>query len=360
MLMLLSFAVVASAARVKLDVTPVEKVVTLLEDLQTQVQEEGTAEGETYDKFACFCKDKTNAKVDSINEGETTIETLTADLKALTAEVAELKSDIATLTDEIAKNEAELKEMTEIREKEHAIYEVEYGDASAAVDALSSAIAHISGSKDAKLTEVKATITKTLALADALNLKPKNAEKLTALLQQPEGDVPEEDYTFHSDGIIKTLEDLLKEFKERKDSIQAEEDKAQAAFDEASKAKQEEIDSGKETLKTKEERLSEAESEIAEKEEELTETKALCADDKTYLKDLTGQCEVKAREWDQRSSLRNQELEALSKALEIISGTVADKATATGAGGRSEAKPEVGEAAPEEKLLVKSSSVKKT
>merc|ERR1719181_2103446 len=254
MLTLLCFAV-ASAARVELDVTPVEKVVTLLEDLQKQVQDEGAAEAETYDKFACFCKDKTNAKVDSINEKETSIETLTADLKALNAEVAELKSDIATLTDEIAKNEAELKEMTEIREKEHAIYEVEYADASAAVDALSSAIAHISGSKDAKLLEVKAAITKSLALADALNLKPKNSQKLAALLQQPEGmggEVPEKDYSFHSDGIISTLEDLLKEFKERKDDIQAEEDKAQAAVDEASKAKQEEIDAGKETLKTKE------------------------------------------------------------------------------------------------------------
>merc|ERR1719160_1576892 len=100
MLTLLCFAV---AARVQLEVTPVEKVVTLLEDLQSQVQDEGGAEADTYDKFACFCKDKTNAKVDSINEGETTIETLTADLK----------------------------EMTEIREKEHAIYEVEYADASA-------------------------------------------------------------------------------------------------------------------------------------------------------------------------------------------------------------------------------------
>ena len=50
-----------------------------------QVQEEGTAEAETYDKFACFCKDKDGAKVESIATREADITTLTADLEQLDA-----------------------------------------------------------------------------------------------------------------------------------------------------------------------------------------------------------------------------------------------------------------------------------
>merc|ERR1719183_3174199 len=41
-------------------------------------------------------------------------------------------------------------------------------------------------------------------------------------------------------------------------------------------------------------------------------------DDKVYLKDLTAQCETSAREWDQRSQARGQELEVLAEALKII------------------------------------------
>jgi chromosome segregation ATPase len=52
-------------------------------------------------------------------------------------------------------------------------------------------------------------------------------------------------------------------------------------------------------------------------------------DDNTYLKDLTGQCELKAREWDQRSKTRNDELEALGKAIGIISGKVKGNADDT-------------------------------
>ena len=46
--------------------------------------------------------------------------------------------------------------MTEIRDQEHAVYETEHADATAAVSALSSAIGHIEGSKS--LLEVKAEV----------------------------------------------------------------------------------------------------------------------------------------------------------------------------------------------------------
>merc|ERR1719456_727048 len=42
------------------------------------------------------------------------------------------------------------------------------------------------------------------------------------------------------------------------------------------------------------------------------------ADDEQYLKDLTAKCELKAREWDQRSNMRKNELAALATALGIM------------------------------------------
>merc|ERR1719498_1310002 len=73
---------------------------------------------------------------------------------------------------------------------------------------------------------------------------------------------------------------------------------------------------------------------IAEAQEDLTMANAVLNDDRVYLKDLTSKCEIKAKEWDQRSSMRSEELAAITQALAVIEGVVATKADATGAGGR--------------------------
>ena len=60
-------------------------------------------------------------------------------------------------------------------------------------------------------------------------------------------------------------------------------------------------------------------------EADLTETNAVLNDDRLYLKDLTSKCETKAKEWDQRSQMRADELTALSKALGIMQDRVKTK-----------------------------------
>merc|ERR1719247_1794608 len=62
---------------------------------------------------------------------------------------------------------------------------------------------------------------------------------------------------------------------------------------------------------------------------------AVLNDDRTYLKDLTIKCELKAKQWDQRSSMRSAELSAITQALTVLQGQVATQAEKVGEGGRS-------------------------
>ena len=84
-----------------IDVSPVEKVVTMLEDLQTQVVVEGKAEAKTYDKFACFCKDMTAEKTDAINTGTDKSADLSALIEQLTNDRSEADDDINELKKKI-------------------------------------------------------------------------------------------------------------------------------------------------------------------------------------------------------------------------------------------------------------------
>merc|ERR1719353_1591925 len=71
---ILAIVVGAAAANAKPDkeakMAAVNKVITMLEDLQAQVLKEGEEEAASYNKFACFCKDTSKEKTESINKGE--------------------------------------------------------------------------------------------------------------------------------------------------------------------------------------------------------------------------------------------------------------------------------------------------
>merc|ERR1719174_3226712 len=305
---LLSVVSLASAARlaVRQGETPMEKVITLLEDLESKVQEEGAAESETYKKLACFCKDNQVSKDEEIAKNEENINVMESDLVNLKATAEALDASIKELTEKIGTAETELKKMTEIREEEHAIYEAEFADASGAVDALVNAIAHLEDSKTAMLLSTKAEVQQPMLLADALGMTVVNKRAVTAFLATKQ--MPYEakgEYEFKSGGIIDTLKDLQDKFQKRKDELDAQEQKAQDAFNAAVDAKREQIETDKTSLATDEDTYSTTDSEIASTTEELEEEKAQLNDNKLYLKDITGQCETKAKEWDQRSKARN-------------------------------------------------------
>merc|ERR1712008_411773 len=58
----------------------------------------------------------------------------------------------------------------------------------------------------------------------------------------------------------------------------------------------------------------------ADAEGDLTETTTTRDADVKYLADLTATCEQKASDFESRQQLRTEELEAIAKAIEIISG----------------------------------------
>merc|ERR1719161_323241 len=278
MLMLLGIASVASALKFEelAGVTPMEKVITLWEELKAQVEDEGAAEAATYKELACFCQDNQVTKQEEIDKNNENINRMESELVELKATLEELDASIKSLTEKIGQAE---KEMKEIREKEHAIFEAEFADASGAVDALVKAIAHLMDAKaKTALDQTKSEVQKAMSLADAMGLEIKNQDKVNIFLQQP-GPAPGA-YEFQSGGIVDTLKDLQAKFEKRRDDLQTEQDAAQQSYDAAAGAKREQIETDKATLETEE-------ADIATATEELTEEKAQHNDNTLYLKDIT-------------------------------------------------------------------------
>merc|ERR1719223_1847904 len=281
----------------------VNKVTAMLEGLKSQVLSEGEAEAATYNKFACFCKDTTEEKVEAIKE---------------------LLSDIETAEKDMKKAKAE-------RAKELATYKANEADLAAALDALTGAIQKMKASKSPSLLQfqsMRGTIKTAMMLADALNIGSVATQKTVSTFLQQAPEVQMEDYKFHSDDIIAALEKLLNQFRDEKNDVDAEEVKAEqehTLFMQMKTALVKKLNH--ELLETKKEKAKTIAS-IERDSEELTSVAATLLDDQEYLKELSKMCHEKALTWDQRSKLRASELQMLTEVIGIITSSVTEKTSA--------------------------------
>ena len=296
-------------------VNPVEKVTALLEKLQAEIESDGKAEAESYDKFACFCKEQADNK-------QYAIEKFNAQIDQLTATIADKKAKKATLDSEIIDHAAEIKKLNKeqddaqsARDDEHDVYVTKSTDLATAIDRFDMAINSLQGSKDLmsgtkkSLLAQKSVVQEAVSLAEAFSF-PK--ESYAMLQGDPHG------YAYHSNEIVATFENLYKDFREKKVECDKEEQSTLQAFEMETGARRNMITAEEKAKSEKSEMSAQLDSEINAHETELQQTTDAEAADQNFLADLTTQCETKAKEWDQRSTTRSAELKAIADALQDV------------------------------------------
>jgi len=322
----------AVAARQK-KMAAVGKVVELLDTLQAKILAEGEAEAKTYEKFACFCKDTTKERVEAIQKGEDDKAALSATIEELATQRDTHDENIQAAQDAIAQHEKEQAQADAERAATKKEYDANAADLKAALDALTGALKTLKASKTpasfAQLSGVSNTLRSAMGLAEALGLPGAEAAgKAMALLQQPANEVQMQDYDFHSDGIIETLEKLQDDFRLEKENVDKAEVESVQFHDEFTQTKTHEIKMANEVIAKTKKAREDTIAEIATTNQELSTVEASLLEDKEYTNQLSKMCNDKAKTWDQRSTLRANEVFALTQAIGIIKSAVAEKTTA--------------------------------
>jgi len=309
-------------------VTPVEKVISLLEDLVTESEEEGAAEAKTYDTFACFCKDNTDTKSTSILDGQDNIESLSATIQEKTATKEEKITEIGerkVRQEELAKTLEE----TKVRlAQERTEYEARNADLEKAISSLENAIAALDNAKPSFLqVDFKDSLKHMFDMAEVMDLVKSQKQKTVVAFLQGKSKVDPNDpeYKYHSQGILDVLNDLLKDFNAEKRDVDAEWEKTRTSEEDLIADTESQMDENKIAISTLEGDVETLGTEIAQAREDLVDAEAMLKDDQQYLTDLTERCEQRAHAYDQRSSMRGQELTALEKALDILQNKVLGK-----------------------------------
>jgi len=177
-----------------------------------------------------------------------------------------------------------------------------------------------------------ASLTQVSALKD-LKLIPDKAKKIINAFLSTEVDVMDEAapeanaYEFQSHGVVEMLEKLQDKFMDERTTLEKEEMNSKHAYDmlmqdlkaqvsQATRDRGEKAEAKAKTLQAK-----------ADNQGDLQDTTTTKAADEKYLADLTSTCSTKASDFESRQELRAQEIEAVEKAIEILSsGAVAGNA----------------------------------
>jgi hypothetical protein len=308
-------------------VTPIEKVITLLEDMHAKGVKELKDEQVAFSSFKQWCTDTSANKQKAIKEAADEIENLNSAIAKAEADAAQLGEEIAVLDSDISGFQSEMQAATEIREKEKADYKVEHTDLSESVDAVSRAVNVVkkqAGSKAQAMMQLK--------VVSNLRRMPKQAKRaLEAFLQtgqDPEGlsvTAPEAAaYEFQSDGIVDMLEKLKDKFEEERNTCEKEEMEKKHAYQMMMQDLQDEIERATAEKGRKVKSKATREEDAAGFKGDLADTTADKEADEKYLSDMTSGCQMKSEDFEARQKLRQEELVALEKATEILkSGDVA-------------------------------------
>jgi len=315
-------------------VSPVQKVIQLLDDLKGKVEADLDRETKLMEEYTTWCDEEQNSKEDAITSSKRTIGDLTATVEDSKGQIATLSSTIEEVTGKISEAEAELSEATSLRSKENADFTAAEKELVDTMDSLTRAMSVLkrnlgllqSSKAKAEISLMASSLSK---VVEASWVTDKQRSVLQSLLQSQSEDQDEDlslapqataaSYSGHSDGILDTISDMEAKAETSLSTTRKNEMEAAHSFALLKQSLEGEISTMKKQLSEATQQKSATEEDLHAAEGALAETEKTLADDEKYLEELTASCSAKAAEWATRQKDAGEEMAAIAKAKEVLS-----------------------------------------
>merc|ERR1719506_500082 len=320
-------------------VSPIEKILEMISDLQSKVIGEGSEAQKAYDEYAEWCEDRSTQLGFEIKTGKSEVEELKATIEEETSSSAALETKIEELSNDIQTDEADLDAATKIREKEAADFAAEEKELTTVIDMIERATSILSkemAKSGASMLQLKSATSITEALSvmvQASVLSSADASRLTALVQTDQGDSDSEMgapaaqvYEGHSDGIIGTLEGLIEKAEGQLDKARKAESTAVQNYQMLKQSLTDEIKFANKDMDKAKKGLAESQEKKATAEGDLEVTSKDLAEDVKAKATLHQDCMSAAEEFELSTKSRGEELQALATAKKVIKENTAGAA----------------------------------
>jgi len=309
--------------------TPVTKVTQMLEDMKGKSEKLKKEADAIYAKAKSSCASTVSTKKEEIKGLNLEISKLGAEVLQLGTDIKEL---VAKLNDDKMGHELDaslLDGSRKTRLQEQNTYQRDLSEYTVAISAVQRAIA-IMGKHSASFLQ-----TSDHEVQAALK------EVASAIYTPDGGGLAKDDKIFDEfdslttnsgayksvagkgKGVTGVLDGLKKTFMKAKNTIMADEQKAKLIYAKTEKNLLQQLDTSREAVSTNKGTKAQKEEALTTKKGELEQSKINLDSTSKFLKEAEKVCAQKKTSYEEMSKLRNQEIVSLTKAVDIIKGTVA-------------------------------------
>merc|ERR1719375_1206651 len=309
-------AVAATSARlgagVRLQGSPVRRIITMLQMMQRKVEEEGEKEGQLFDKFMCMCSQDEASLQAAVAAGNEKVPQLESSIEELSATIGQLESELVEHKSDREKAMTALQEAESIRTKEHAEFQAEYAETTANVNALKTAIKALSVGSDDGAALVQEDMVRIQAMIQRLpSYRSYDREALTAFVQ---GRVAAQDIGEIRGILSHMLDDMQVDAKHALE----EEESAKAQYDQLVSSKGREVATTTKMIEDKAGRHGDARVSLSDIQRDYEDTKSSVEKDEALLAKVREDCQARKTSYEKIKKERVAELSALADTVKIL------------------------------------------
>eukprot|EP00933_Yihiella_yeosuensis_P051218 TRINITY_DN4908_c0_g1_i2.p1 TRINITY_DN4908_c0_g1~~TRINITY_DN4908_c0_g1_i2.p1 ORF type:complete len:679 (+),score=232.68 TRINITY_DN4908_c0_g1_i2:104-2140(+) len=304
------------------EVTPIQKVLQLMKNMKAKGLAEMDKEKVQFAQYKQFCTMTLEEKKATITEAKDKIEQLDAKVEKNAQDADDLAYEVTLHKKELESASAEQAEATKVRKDERAVYQTTLKDYSESIDAVNRALPALKKQAfDRKQAE-------SLIQLSSSKVVPEVAKKkIRSFLQTDSDSAVDSDYLgtpeaagyeFQSGGVVTMLENLQTDFTKKRVKLERDEAAAQQTYTMLVQGLENQQRQLKKSINEKDQFKAKKLQTKAEADADMSETKSLLESDTKYRADLQANCEKKEADFKVRTHTRNEEIDAIEKAMDII------------------------------------------
>jgi len=307
---------------------PIDKVITLIGELEQKIIAEGEDSHKVYAEFAEWCEDTSKNVMYEIKTGKSDVASLKASIAKESSNIDAQAAKVEELASAVATDEADLKAATEIRDKEATDFAAKEKDLVETIDTLERAIGIIEkemkgGASMMQMKKAGTVVEALQAMVQAQGLSSADGAKLTALIQHTsdEDDAGAPDpavFENQSGGVLDVLNDLLEKAQGELDGARTKENSDMQNFQMLKQSLEDEIKFANKEMDEAKKSKAESSETKATAEGDLDVSSKDLAEDVKELQGLHHNCMTKAEEFEAEVKSRGEELKALATAKKIV------------------------------------------